>query len=118
VGKAWHSESTAYPYDENANIWFGSIKSDRWAHCVLNYPNVKREEIGLWPRDDELDGKIPNIKGIFWQGSDWFNQLTNINKEIEADQEAGTGGVHGRHHHALGPVGRRAAAGRHALRAP
>jgi anaerobic dimethyl sulfoxide reductase subunit A len=29
----------------------GSIKSDRWAHCVLNYPNVKREEIGLWPRE-------------------------------------------------------------------
>ena len=51
---------------------------------MLNYPNVKREEVGLWPRDDELDGKIPNIKGIFWQGSDWFNQLTNINKEIEA----------------------------------
>jgi anaerobic selenocysteine-containing dehydrogenase len=33
---------------------------------------------------DELDGKIPNIKAIFWHGSDWFNQLTNINKEIEA----------------------------------
>jgi anaerobic dimethyl sulfoxide reductase subunit A len=41
----------AYPYDENANLWWGSIKSDRWAHCVLNYPNVKREEIGLWPRE-------------------------------------------------------------------
>ena len=84
VGKAWHAESVAYPYDENANLWWGSIKSDRWAHCVLNYPNVKREEIGLWPRNDNLDGVIPNIKGIFWQGSDWFNQLTNINKEIKA----------------------------------
>ena len=84
VGKAWHAESVAYPYDENANLWWGSIKSDRWAHCVLNYPNVKREEIGLWPRNDKLDGAIPNIKGIFWQGSDWFNQLTNINKEIKA----------------------------------
>lgn len=84
VGKGWHPESVAYPYDENANLWWASIKSDRWAHCVLNYPNVKREEIGLWPRDDALDGKIPNIKGIFWQGSDWFNQLTNINKQIKA----------------------------------
>lgn len=84
VGKAWHAESVAYPYDEYANVWFASIKSDRWAHCVLNYPNVKREEIGLWPRDDELDGLIPNIKAIWWHGSDWFNQLTNINKEIEA----------------------------------
>ncbi len=84
VGKGWHAESVAYPYDENANLWWASIKSDRWAHCVLNYPNVKREEIGCWPRNDELDGKIPNIKGIFWQGSDWFNQLTNINKEIQA----------------------------------
>ena len=84
VGKAWHAESIAYPYDGNANIWFGSIKSDRWAHCVLNYPNVKREEVGLWPRDDALDGKIPNIRAIWWHGSDWFNQLTNINKEIEA----------------------------------
>jgi anaerobic dimethyl sulfoxide reductase subunit A len=84
VGKGWHAESVAYPYDENANVWYASIKSDRWAHCVLNYPNVKREEIGCWPRDDALDGTIPNIKGIFWHGSDWFNQLTNINKEIEA----------------------------------
>jgi anaerobic dimethyl sulfoxide reductase subunit A len=84
VGKAWHAEAVAYPYDQFANIWFAAIKSDRWAHCVLNYPNVSREEIGLWPREDQLDGVIPNIKGIFWQGSDWFNQLTNINKEIEA----------------------------------
>ena len=84
VGKAWHAESVAYPHDENANIWYASIKSDRWAHCVLNYPSVRREEIGLWPRKDALDGKIPNIKAIFWQGSDWFNQLTNINKEIRA----------------------------------
>jgi len=84
VGKGWHAEAVAYPYDEYANVWYGSIKSDRWAHCVLNYPNVKREEVGLWPRDDELDGKIPNIKAIFWHGSDWFNQLTNVNKEIQA----------------------------------
>ncbi len=84
VGKGWHAEGVAYPYDQFSNVWFASIKSDRWAHCVLNYPKVKREEIGLWPRGDELDGVIPNIKGIFWQGSDWFNQLTNINKEIEA----------------------------------
>ncbi len=84
IGKAWHAEAVAYPYDQYANVWFGSIKSDRWAHCVLNYPNVKREEIGLWPRSDQYDGVIPNIKGIFWQGSDWFNQLTNINKEIQA----------------------------------
>ncbi len=84
VGKAFHSEAVAYPYDENANIWYASIKSDRWAHCVLNYPNVKREEIGCWPRGDATDGQIPNIKGIFWQGSDWFNQLTNINKQIKA----------------------------------
>jgi anaerobic dimethyl sulfoxide reductase subunit A len=84
VGKAWSPKSVAYPQDKYKNIWKQSIKSDRWAHCVLNYPNVKREEIGLWPRRDKTDGQIPNIKGIFWQGSDWFNQLTNINKEIEA----------------------------------
>jgi len=84
VGKAWHPQAVAYPYDEFANVWFASIKSDRWAHCVLNYPNVKREEIGCWPREDRLDGVIPNIKGLFWQGSDWFNQLTHINKQIEA----------------------------------
>ncbi len=84
VGKGWHAEAVAYPYDEYANVWYASIKSDRWAHCVLNYPNLKREELGLWPRSDELDGKIPNIKAIFWHGSDWFNQLTNVNKEIQA----------------------------------
>ncbi|PIE15589.1 MAG: molybdopterin oxidoreductase [Rhodobacterales bacterium] len=84
VGKGWHSEAVAYPYDQFANVWYAAIKSDRWAHAVLNYPNVKREEIGCWPRGDYLDGVIPNIRGIFWQGSDWFNQLTNINKEIEA----------------------------------
>jgi len=84
VGKAWHAEGVAYPYDEFANVWYASIKSDRWAHIVLNYPNVKREEAGLWPRSDNLDGVVPNIRGIFWQGSNWFNQLTNINKEIQA----------------------------------
>jgi anaerobic dimethyl sulfoxide reductase subunit A len=84
VGKGFHTEAVAYPYDQFANVWFASIKSDRWAHCVINYPNLTREELGLWPRDDGLDGAIPNIRGIFWQGSDWFNQLTNINKEIEA----------------------------------
>lgn len=84
VGKAWHAEAVAYPYDQYANIWFASIKSDRWAHIVLNYPNVTREEAGLWPRNDEFDGVVPNIKGLFWQGSDWFNQLTNINKELAA----------------------------------
>jgi anaerobic dimethyl sulfoxide reductase subunit A len=84
VGKAWHSEAVAYPYDQFANVWFASIKSDRWAHCVLNYPNVRREEIGLWPRQDQLDGVIPNIRGIFWQGSDWLNQLTHINKQLQA----------------------------------
>ncbi|HID45446.1 MAG TPA: molybdopterin oxidoreductase [Chromatiaceae bacterium] len=87
VGKAWHAEAVAYPYDEYSNIWFGSIKSDRWAYLVNNYPNVKREEIGLWPRDDEWDGVIPNIRGIFWQGSDWFNQLTNIGEELKAIQK-------------------------------
>jgi len=88
VGKGWHPEAIAYPYDEFANVWFASIKSDRWAHCVLNYPNVKREEIGCWPRaaDDKVapDGTIPNIKGIWWHGSDWFNQLPNINQQIAA----------------------------------
>ncbi|OQX45917.1 MAG: molybdopterin oxidoreductase, partial [Candidatus Sedimenticola endophacoides] len=84
VGKGWHAEAVAYPYDQYANVWYASIKSDRWAHIVLNYPNVSREEAGLWPRNDQLDGVVPNIRGIFWQGSDWFNQLTNINKEIEA----------------------------------
>ena len=84
VGKGYHNEAVAYPYDEHSNIWFAAIKSDRWAHIVLNYPNVRREEVGLWPRNDQLDGVIPNIRGIFWQGSDWFNQLTNINKEIQA----------------------------------
>ena len=29
VGKAWHAEAVAYPYDQYANIWFASIKSDR-----------------------------------------------------------------------------------------
>lgn len=84
VGKGWHPEAVAYPYDQFSNVWWASIKSDRWAHIVLNYPNVKREEAGLWPRSDQWDGVVPNIRGIFWQGSDWFNQLTNINKEIAA----------------------------------
>ena len=84
VGKGWHAEAVAYPYDQWSNVWYASIKSDRWAHIVLNYPNVSREEAGLWPRQDEYDGVVPNIKGIFWQGSNWFNQLTNIAKELEA----------------------------------
>ena len=84
VGSAWSSESVAHPFDQYSNVWFASIKSDRWAHCVLNYPNVRREDIGLWPRTDQTDGVIPDIHGIIWQGSDWLNQLPNINKQIEA----------------------------------
>lgn len=84
VGKGFHAQGVAYPYDEYANVWYASIKSDRWAHLVLNYPNVTREEIGCWGRSDELDGLIPNVRGIFWHGSNWFNQLTNINKEVKA----------------------------------
>jgi anaerobic dimethyl sulfoxide reductase subunit A len=38
VGKAWHAEAVAYPYDEYANIWFASIKSDRWAHMRAELP--------------------------------------------------------------------------------
>lgn len=84
IGKGWSTVAVAHPHDQYANVWFASIKSDLWAHCVLNYPNVRREEIGIWPRNDPTDGMIPNIRSIFWQGSDWLNQLTNINKEIEA----------------------------------
>jgi len=87
VGKSWHAEGVAHPYDEFSNIWFASIKSDRWGHIINNYPNVSREEAGLYPRDDNLDGVVPNIRGIFWQGSDWLNQLTNINAELEAIQK-------------------------------
>lgn len=87
VGKAWHGEAIAYPYDDYSNIWYQSIKSDRWAHCVLNYPKVTREEIGLWARMDPTDGQIPDIRGIFWQGSNWLNQLPNINKAILALQK-------------------------------
>ncbi len=87
VGKGWHAEAVAYPYDQFSNVWWAAIKSDRWAHIVLNYPNVTRSEAGLWPRSDQWDGVVPNIRGIFWQGSDWFNQLTNINKEIAAIQK-------------------------------
>lgn len=82
VGKSWSSAGSAHP--ESENKWFGAIKSDRWAHAVLNYPNVTREEVGLWPRPDELDGVVPNIRAIFWHGSDWLNQLTNINKDLAA----------------------------------
>ncbi len=88
VGKAWHSEAVAGPYDQFRNVHAAAIKSDRWAHCVLNYPNVRREEIGLWPKPGTpFNGLIPNIRAIWWHGSDWFNQLTNINKEIEAIQK-------------------------------
>lgn len=85
VGKAWHSEAVAGPHDEFANVHAAAIKSDAWAHCVLNYPNVKREDIGLWPKPGTpFDGVIPDIRAIWWHGSDWFNQLPNINRAIEA----------------------------------
>ena len=29
VGKAWHPEAVAYPYDQYANVWYAAIKSDR-----------------------------------------------------------------------------------------
>ncbi len=88
IGKGFHVEGSAVPSDEYSMIYHQGIKSDRWPHCVLNYPNVQREEIGLWPKQGQPDdGVIPNIKAIFWHGSNWFNQLTNINKEIAAVQK-------------------------------
>lgn len=84
VGKAWMPESVAYPKDRYSNRWFASIKSDRWAHSVIHYPFVSREEIGLWPRRDQYDGTIPNIRAVWQHGSNWFNQLTNLNKNIQA----------------------------------
>jgi anaerobic dimethyl sulfoxide reductase subunit A len=67
---------------------------------------------------DKLDGKIPNIKAIWWHGSDWFNQLTNINKEIEAIKKLELVVCQDSTITPSGPVGRRAAAHRHAFRAP
>ncbi len=87
VGKAWKAQAAAGPVDQYANIHAAAIKSDRWADCVLNYPNVRREDVGLWPKSGAMDGVIPNIRAIWWQASDWFNQLPNINKQIEAIQK-------------------------------
>jgi len=84
IGKAWHAESVAGPHDQYSNVHAAAIKSDRWAHCVLNFPNVRPEEVGLWPKEPPYTGVIPKIRAIWWQGSDWLNQLTNINKQIEA----------------------------------
>ena len=85
VGKAWHAESGVPAFITERNTWFASIKSDRWAHCVLNYPSVKREEVGLFPNPNPMyRDVIPNIKAIFWQGSNWLNQLPNINKQLDA----------------------------------
>jgi len=84
VGKAWHAEGLTGPQDAHWQHFFAAIKSDRWAHCVLNYPYVRREEVGLWPKGDMMEGVIPNIRAIFWQGSDWLNQLTHINKQLAA----------------------------------
>jgi anaerobic dimethyl sulfoxide reductase subunit A len=84
VGKGYHLESDATPFAGKQPSWSQAIKSDRWAHLVLNYPNVRRDEIGLWEKADMTDGIVPNIRAIWWHGSNWFNQLTNINREIQA----------------------------------
>ena len=62
VGKGWHAEAVAYPYDEYANVWYASIKSDRWAHCVLNYPNLKREELGLCRAATSSTARFPTSR--------------------------------------------------------
>ena len=54
------------------------------------------------------DGKIPNIKGIFWQGLGLVQPAHQHQQGNQADQEARAGGLHGFDHHAVGPVGRRA----------
>ncbi len=84
VGKAWQAQPLDLFRDEFADRWFAGIKSDRWTHCVLDYPNVRREDIGLLPRRDASDGEIPNIRALWWHGSNWFNQLPNINRQIAA----------------------------------
>ena len=118
VGKGWHAEGVAYPYDQFANVWFASIKSDRWAHIVLNYPNVTREEAGLWPRDDQLRRRRAQHQGHLLAGLELVQPADQHQQRHRGDEEARAGGVHGFDHHALGAVRRRAAADRHALRAP
>ncbi len=87
VGKSWMPQSIAYPYDEYSSLWWASIKSDTWAKVVLQYPNVNRRDIGLWPRKDRYNGVIPNIRAVWWQGSNWLNQLPNINQALRAVQK-------------------------------
>ena len=106
VGKAWHSEAVAYPYDQYANIWFASIKSDRWAHCVLNYPNVKREEIGCWPRQDATDGHDSQHQGDLLAGFRLVQPAHQHQQRNRGDQEARAGGVHGFDHHPVRACGR------------
>ncbi len=83
IGKGWHPIAYAW-WDDYWNIWFASIKTDKWPDVVLKYPNLKREDIGLWPRNDELDGVIPHIRGAFFHGANFLNQLPNVKKGIEA----------------------------------
>ena len=101
-----------------AKQWYASIKSDRWAHCVLNYPNVRREDVGLLPHPNPMYREvIPNIKAIFWQGSNWLNQLPNINKQLQAMEKLEVGRVHGFDHHSVRGLGRCVAADCDPLRA-
>ena len=119
VGKGWHAMSIAYPYDDaTANIWFGSIKSDRWAHCVLNYPNVKREESRPVAARRRARRRHSQHQGYLVAR---FRLVQSAHQHQQGDrggQEAGTGRMRRFDHHALGSVGRRVAAHRHALRAP
>jgi anaerobic dimethyl sulfoxide reductase subunit A len=84
VGKSFNAPPLDIYNDADADIWFARIKSDRWAHCVLEGRRARREDIGLWPRKDGLDGVIPDIRALWWQGSNWLNQLPNIHRQIEA----------------------------------
>jgi anaerobic dimethyl sulfoxide reductase subunit A len=118
VGKGWHAEAVAYPYDENANIWWASIKSDRWAHCVLNYPERQARGNRLLAARRRTRRQDSQHQGHLLARLGLVQPAHQHQQGNRGDQEAGAGGLHGFDHHALGPLGRRAAADRHALRAP
>jgi anaerobic selenocysteine-containing dehydrogenase len=75
----------AYPYDENLQrlVCLDQVRPLGALRAELPEPEARGDRL-LAARTTSSTARSRTSKGIFWQGSDWLNQLTNINKEIEA----------------------------------
>jgi anaerobic dimethyl sulfoxide reductase subunit A len=117
VGKGWHAE--AWPTPTTNTPTSGTPRSSptagRIACSTTPTSSARKSAVAARRRARRQD---PQHQGHLLAGLGLVQPAHQHQQGNRGDQEAGAGGLHGLDHHALGHLGRRAAADRHPFRAP